>query len=416
MRRFGHEGVGNAHGKGIGNTEGLDICRYLSFTLLLLLLLSLLLHLLGLLGNRGGGIQRLLKQLLMLLGSQSLVEGRLQGARGGTRCHGGRGETKILGGSALHGGEVGRRGRGRARGSYLAPIVVVVSKVVLKVDGAWRSELFGRNDEGVKVGAEMIAKGVDRWGPRGGIVVGIVVVVGVVHGGGLGVEVGLRYDGNAAGFTLAAVLGRRRGRFSDPNSLGRIRLSVLAAGLALALAGLAFGRRRLILGRLAAAQLGGLGGGQCRLALPLLDALGGGLAADVEKTSEVGRRGVIDVGAGTHLALARYFLEAKVVQLPLEAGVLGMAEVLAQHLGLHGGRIVHDDPAGVPLDEMVVGRIGKHAGEMEEKLGDRTACGRLGPVPLEGRGGGGGGGFKGRAAAHGGGCCAVAQDTGSCGQ
>lgn len=98
MRRFGHEGVGNAHGKGIGNTEGLDICRYLSFTLLLLLLLSLLLHLLGLLGNRGGGIQRLLKQLLMLLGSQSLVEGRLQGARGGTRCHGGRGRQRFSAG------------------------------------------------------------------------------------------------------------------------------------------------------------------------------------------------------------------------------------------------------------------------------------------------------------------------------
>ena len=210
MRRFGHEGVGNAHGEGVGNAEGLGFCRNLSSVLRLQLLLSLLLVLLDLLKNRGGGIQSLLKELLMLLGSQSLVEGRLERARGGTRCHGGRGETKILGGPATHGGEVGRRGRGRARGSYLAAIVVAVGvgKIVAKVGGARRSELFGRNDEGVKVGAEMIAEGVDRWGPRGSTVVGIVVVVGVVHGGGISVEAGLRYDGDA-GFALAAVLGRR---------------------------------------------------------------------------------------------------------------------------------------------------------------------------------------------------------------
>ena len=79
-----------------------------------------------------------------------------------------------------------------------------------------------------------------------------------------------------------------------------------------------------------------------------------------------------------------------------------MTEILAQHLGLHGGRVVNDDPAGVPLDEMVVGLIREHAGEVEEKLGDGTARGRLGLVLLQGRGGscGGGGGFKG-CAAHG---------------
>ena len=413
MGQFGrHEGVGNAH-EGVGNAEGLGFCRCRSDALLLLLLSS---------RSRGGGsIQSLLKQLLMLLGSQSLVEGRLQRARGEARCHGGRGEAKILGGPATHGGEVGRRGRGRTGGSHLAAtvaavvIVAVAGQIVVKVNGARRFKLLCRYDKGVKVGAKMIAKDVGRRGPCDGIVVGVVVVVGVIHAlGGICVrilEVGPRYDGNAAGFALA--LGRRGRRLSDPNSLGRIRLfPVLAA--ALALAGLAFGGRRRRLA--AAARLGGLGGGQCRLALALLDALGGGLAADVEETSEVGRRGVIDVGAGAHLALAGDLLEAKVVELPLEARVLGVAEVLAQHLGLHGGGIVNDDPAGVPLDEVVVGRIGQHAGEMEEKLRDGTAGGRLGLVPLEGGGGGccGSCGFEGCvtvAVAHG---CGVA--VGCCGQ
>ena len=76
-----------------------------------------------------------------------------------------------------------------------------------------------------------------------------------------------------------------------------------------------------------------------------------------------------------------------------------MAEVLAEDLGLHGGGVMHDDAAGVPLDEMVVGRVGQHAGEMEEELGDGTAGGRLRLELLQG-GGRGRGGIKG-CATHG---------------
>ena len=49
-----------------------------------------------------------------------------------------------------------------------------------------------------------------------------------------------------------------------------------------------------------------------------------------------------------------------------------MAVVLAKDLGLEADGIMDEDATSVPLDEMMVGRIAEHAGEVVEKLWHRS--------------------------------------------
>ena len=91
--------------------------------------------------------------------------------------------------------------------------------------------------------------------------------------------------------------------------------------------------------------------GMCRSML--LDGLATELDEAVEATSDI----VVGVGARAHLALAGVLRKSKVIQLSLEAGVLGMAVVLAKDLGLEADGIMDEDATSVPLDKMMVGRI-----------------------------------------------------------
>ena len=91
--------------------------------------------------------------------------------------------------------------------------------------------------------------------------------------------------------------------------------------------------------------------GMCRSML--LDGLATELDEAVEATSDI----VVGVGARAHLALARVLRKSKIIQLSLEAGVLGMAVVLAKDLGLEADGIMDEDAISVPLDKMMVGRI-----------------------------------------------------------
>ena len=91
--------------------------------------------------------------------------------------------------------------------------------------------------------------------------------------------------------------------------------------------------------------------GMCRSML--LDGLATELDEAVEATSDI----VVGVGARAHLALARVLRKSKIIQLSLEAGVLGMAVVLAKDLGLEADGIMDEDATSVPLDKMMVGRI-----------------------------------------------------------
>lgn len=89
-----------------------------------------------------------------------------------------------------------------------------------------------------------------------------------------------------------------------------------------------------------------------------------GLTTKLDETVETIGDIVVGVEAGAHLALAAFLVEAKIIQLSLEAGVLGMAVVLAKDLGLEAGGIMDDDATSVPLDEVMVGRIAQHTGEV----------------------------------------------------
>ena len=89
-----------------------------------------------------------------------------------------------------------------------------------------------------------------------------------------------------------------------------------------------------------------------------------GLTTEPDKTFEAIGDIVVGVGARAHLALAAFLVEAKIIQLSLEAGVLGMAVVLAKDLGLEADGIMDDDATSVPLDKMKVGRIAQHTGEV----------------------------------------------------
>ena len=97
-----------------------------------------------------------------------------------------------------------------------------------------------------------------------------------------------------------------------------------------------------------------------------------GLATEPDETVEA--IGDIDVGVGAraHLALAADLFEAEVIQLTLEARVLGVAVVLAEDLGLEADRIVDQDATGIPLDEAMAGRFPEHSGEVVEELRDRS--------------------------------------------
>jgi len=97
-----------------------------------------------------------------------------------------------------------------------------------------------------------------------------------------------------------------------------------------------------------------------------------GLATELDEAVETFGDIVVGVGARTHLALAADLFEAKIIQLTLEARVLGVAVVLAEDLGLEADRIMDQDATGVPLDEVMVGRFAEHAGEVVEELRGRS--------------------------------------------
>ena len=97
-----------------------------------------------------------------------------------------------------------------------------------------------------------------------------------------------------------------------------------------------------------------------------------GLTTELDETVEAIGDIVVGVGARAHLALPRVLIEPKIIQLSLEAGVLGMAVVLAKDLGLEADGIMDEDASSVPLDKMMVGRIAEHAGEVVEKLWHRS--------------------------------------------
>ena len=97
-----------------------------------------------------------------------------------------------------------------------------------------------------------------------------------------------------------------------------------------------------------------------------------GLATEPEETVEAFGDIVVGVGARAHLALAADLFEAKVIQLTLEARVLGVAVVLAEDLGLEADRIVDQDATGIPLDEAMAGQFAEHSGEVVEELRDRS--------------------------------------------
>ena len=82
-----------------------------------------------------------------------------------------------------------------------------------------------------------------------------------------------------------------------------------------------------------------------------------GLTTELDETVEAIGDIIVGVGARAHLALARVLIKPKVIQLSLEAGVLGMAVVLAKDLGLEADGIMDEDATSVPLNEMMVGRI-----------------------------------------------------------
>ena len=99
--------------------------------------------------------------------------------------------------------------------------------------------------------------------------------------------------------------------------------------------------------------------------------LAGCLPPDVEKTSNVSGSSVVNVGTGAHLALAADLAETEVVvQLPLKGAVLGVAKVLSEDLSFHLRGVVDDDTASIPLNEVVVGRIGEHARQVEKEFCD----------------------------------------------
>mmetsp|Transcript_33414 Transcript_33414/g.70231 ORF Transcript_33414/g.70231 Transcript_33414/m.70231 type:complete len:278 (+) Transcript_33414:264-1097(+) len=121
---------------------------------------------------------------------------------------------------------------------------------------------------------------------------------------------------------------------------------------------------------------------------------------EIEQTLRIRTQRVMDKAAGTHLALfgpVKPLLEAKVIELSLEARILGMAIVPPQNLVLQPRRIVHDDladaglaPAPVrglveggddPAYQIAQRRIQQHGVEMAEKFRHRVRRGRGAVMP-----------------------------------